>query len=127
MEDVDVASAGTHAYPGSPPDPKMVDYLFAMDVPVESHEARPVTREDMEWADWILVMEEAHRRMIEELCPEKKDRIELLGKYISADQVEDDISDPFGGSPYHYRLAQSQITLAVRAIARTLEASPPSE
>lgn len=125
IEDIHVASAGTHAYRGAPADPSMVDYLIAMNVPVENHGARPVTKENIEWADRILAMEKAHVRIIEELCPEKRDKIELLAGYISADQAEDDIPDPFGRSPYHYRLAQSQITLAVKALAKTLEALPP--
>jgi protein-tyrosine-phosphatase len=39
LENIDIASAGTHAYPGAPADPKMVEYLFRMNIPVENHEA----------------------------------------------------------------------------------------
>jgi protein-tyrosine-phosphatase len=71
-------------------------------------------------------MEKLHFELIEELCPEKRDEIELLGKYVSADQAEDDIPDPFGKSSYHYRLAQSQITLAVRTLADKLQSCSKS-
>ena len=126
MENIHVASAGTHAYPGSPADQKMVDYLCNIKVPVEDHEARLVTKGDIEWADRILVMEKAHLRIIGELCPEEKDKIELLGKYISADQAEDDIVDPYGRLPYHYRLAQTQITLAIRSLTQKLQSCSKS-
>jgi len=45
--------------------------------------------------------------------------VQLLGKYV-AGGWEDEILDPFGKSPYHYRLAQSQITLAVQSLGKWL-------
>jgi len=120
LKNFSVSSTGISAYPGSPGDPEMVNYLSKIGVPSENHKARPITEEDVNLADLILVMEKAHLKIIESQWPQAKDKLELLGKYIAPDQAEDDIIDPFGMSQYYYRLAQSQITLAIRSLIKKL-------
>ena len=120
MKGVSVSSAGLHAHPGSPPDSKMVEYLLGMGVPVVAHEARVMIEEDVDWADLLLVMEREQVDTIHRLWPGAKGKVELLGKYLCAGGDGDDIIDPFGRSPYHYRAAQSQITLAVKSLGKKL-------
>lgn len=119
VEDVSVSSAGLYAFPGSPPDPQMTAYLSSMGVSIEPHEARQISKKELDWADLILVMERRHEADLEKLWPEAKPKVQLLGEFV-AGGWEDDILDPFGNSPYHYRLAQSQITLAVKSLAKWL-------
>ena len=123
IEGVDVASAGVHAYDDSPADPIMIDFLSERNIPVDQHGSRTITKEMIDWADLILVMEKSHSKYIENLHPEAKDKMELISKYISIDQADDDVIDPFGKSLYHYRLAQSQISLAVRSLSEELIAN----
>lgn len=120
LDNISISSAGLFAYPGASPDPKIVEYLSKMGISTKSHGARQITKDDVDWADHTLVMERDHARMIERLWPEVKDKVELLGKFISEGQNVDDIIDPFGKSPYHYRLAQAQITLAIRSLVKGL-------
>lgn len=119
-DDVHISSAGLLAYPGSPADRQMVDFLLSWGIRAEEHKSRQVTKEDMEQADHILVMERAHAEMIERLWPEATPKVELLGKYIPGSGEGDDIPDPYGSSPYRYRLAQSQISMAVKNLARVI-------
>jgi protein-tyrosine-phosphatase len=120
VEDVAVSSAGIYAYPGSPPDPQMVEYLTKAGIASEPHEAREITQKEVEWADRILVMEKDQALAIQRSWPEAAAKVELLGKFISSDWAEDDVIDPYGKSPYHYRVAQSQIGLAVQSLARSI-------
>jgi len=106
-------SAGIYAEPGRSPDPKMVKYLAEKHIPAGNHEARLIQEKDVAWAHYILVMEKAHVVEIVKLWPQAKSKIELLGRYVTADPSEDDVVDPFGRTPFHYRLAQSQIALGV--------------
>lgn len=122
LNDVSVASAGVHAYPGSPPDPLIVEYLEGKGIPVQRHEARQMTAQEAEWADLILVMENLHVRMIEESWPEVKDKVALLLKYTAVAPGVEEIIDPYGRTTYHYRLAEAQIDLAVRALGNSLSA-----
>jgi protein arginine phosphatase len=127
LENIEVTSAGVSAYPGIPGDPEMVNYLSKIGAPVENHEAKPVTKEDVDRADLILVMEKNHSEIITKQWPTVKDKVELLGRYISIDQAEDDVMDPYRKSPYHYRLAQSQITLAIKNLLNMLlDKLPPA-
>jgi protein-tyrosine phosphatase len=123
LDGISVSSAGTFAYAGRPADEEMINFLLKMGVAVENHESRSLDKEDVDQADLILVMEKEHLKFIEDQWPDYKDKVELLAGYISLDQAEDDIIDPYGGSPYHYRLAQSQITLAVKSLAKKLVSS----
>lgn len=120
LYNISVSSAGIWAYPGSPPDPKIVEFLLQKGIRVEGHEARQITEEDVDWADHILVMEKDHARILEKMWPEAKEKVELLGKFASGGISEDEIIDPFGKSPYHYRLAQAQITVAIETLIKRL-------
>jgi protein-tyrosine-phosphatase len=118
LDYIAISSAGTHAHDGNPPDPKMVDYLAEMGVLVKAHKAKCITKDLLDWADHIFVMEKAHLEIIERQFPEVKDKIDLLGRYMSDDQLVDDIIDPYGRSLFHYRLAHSQISMAIRNLIK---------
>jgi len=117
---VDVASAGLHAQPGHPPDPQMVRYLLNLGVPQQNHEATLLTGEAVERADLVLVMEKAHFHAIKRRWPETEGKLALLGAYLPGGRRPDDIMDPYGHSSFHYRTAQSQITLAVKGLMASL-------
>jgi protein-tyrosine-phosphatase len=120
LKDVVVSSAGVSAFNGMMADPEMVNYLSQIGVPAEKFASRPITKEDVDRADLILVMERPHLSIIEDQWPDAKGKVELLGRYISPDGSEDNIIDPFAKSPYYYRLARSQITLAIRSLVKKL-------
>jgi protein-tyrosine-phosphatase len=124
LENISVSSAGLFTRPGSPPDPKMVKFLSKMGIDDKSHQSRQMSEEDSMSADIILVMEEFHRLRILSLWPLVYEKVERLGRFISKDSIADDIADPFGRSQYHYRLAQSQITLAIKNLANTIASDP---
>lgn len=120
IHDIGVSSAGVYAYPGAGPDPNMLDYLEKQGIPVKEHEARKLTEREVNWADLILVMEKEQAILVESTWPGAKKKVEPLGKYITETMNVDDIMDPYGRSSYHYRLAQSQITLAVKSLTKKL-------
>jgi len=111
---ISVASAGLYAYPGNPPDSKMVEYLSKMGITAKNHEARQITKQGMDWADLILVMEKEHKTVLKEMWPGIGDKVKRLGRFIV---------DPFGRSPYHYRLAQAQITLAIKNLVKSIRSN----
>jgi protein-tyrosine phosphatase len=122
LSGVAAASGGVADFSGSPPDAKMVEFLVKQKISFGMHEARPVEPEQVEWADRILVMEEAHADALRELFPDHGEKIALLGAYISTEDRPDEIVDPYGLGAFHYRTAISQITLAVRRLVRMIAA-----
>jgi protein-tyrosine-phosphatase len=113
-----VSSRGLFAYPGSSPDPHMVDYLQEKGIETGYHEARQLRKEDIDWADLILAMEREQKEIIEGRWPEAVGKVDLLGRYNSNGSLVDDIMDPFGMSLYHYRLSQAQIAFAVESLVK---------
>jgi len=113
IKDVSVASAGLNTFDRKQPDQNIVAYLFKIGIPPGDHRPKLISKQYIDWANIILVMEGNHAKKIMDLWPEAKPKLQLFGRFVSAGPNVDDIIDPFGRSPYHYRLAQSQITLAV--------------
>jgi len=122
-DSISVASAGLHAYPGNPPDSKMIEYLSKMGITAKNHKAKQITKQDVDWAHLILAMEKEHKTVLKELWPGIGDKVKRLGRFISEDQKTDDIIDPFGRSSYHYRLAQAQITLAIKNLVKSIRSN----
>jgi len=118
LSNISVSSAGLFAFPGNRPDPHMVEYLQKRGIEPEHHEARQMSREDIDWADLILVMEKEQKKIIEDRWPEAEGRVELLGRFSSGGPIVDDIVDPFGMSSYHYRLSQAQIAFAIESLVK---------
>jgi protein-tyrosine phosphatase len=118
LNDVFSDSAGIFGMPGRTADPVMVAYLEELGIDPIEHVSTQIEKEHIDWADLILVMEWAHLEKIELSWPEDIDKVELLGKYITNDDNEDEILDPFGRSSFHYRVAHSQIQLAIDGLIR---------
>lgn len=121
IKDIFVSSAGIDVAPGYPPDSKMIEYLLNQNIKGSDHASRQVRQEDVDGADCIFVMEKKQADDIIRHWPQAAEKVELLGSYVSVDSAADDIIDPYGRSPYHYRLAQSQISLAIAKIVQNLK------
>ena len=118
--DISVLSAGINSSSGASADPKMVDHLLKKEIRGEEHKARQITREDVDWAHRILVMEKWHADTLEEMWPEARAKVDFLGRYASGGLIDDDIIDPFGKSSYHYRVTEAQISLGIEALVKEL-------
>jgi protein-tyrosine-phosphatase len=118
LSNISISSAGLFAFPGNPPDPHMVEYLQNRGIDPGHHEARQMSKVDVDWADLILVMEKEQKKIIEDRWPEAKGRVELLGRFSSGGPIADDITDPFGMSSYHYRLSHAQIAFAIESLVK---------
>ena len=120
IKDVSVASAGLNTFQIKQPDQNIVSYLLKIGIPPGNHRPKQISEQNIDWANIILVMEDNHAKKIMDLWPEAKPKLQVFGKFVSAGPSIDDIVDPFGKSSYHYRLAQSQITLAIKNFVNKL-------
>ena len=120
IKNISVASAGLNTFDLSEPDRNMVAHLSKIGIPKVDHRPKQISKQDVDWANIILVMETDHVKKIMDLWPETKPKLQVFGKFVSPDPNIDDIVDPFGKSSYHYRLAQSQITLAIKNFVNKL-------
>ena len=120
IKDISVASAGLNTFDLNEPDQNMVTYLSKIGIPPVEHHPKQISKQDVDWSNLILVMETDHAKKIMDLWPEAKPKLQVFGRFVSAGPSIDDIIDPFGRSSYHYRLAQSQISLAIKNLINNI-------
>ena len=115
---IEVASAGTHAPKDRPADPKAARVLEELGLSLAAHRSKPITAQDLEWADRVLCMEVNHLRFLERHFPERP-RCELLGPLAGLMQL----NDPHGAWWLRpYRKSRQDIQQAVERLLEQLHA-----
>ncbi|MBA2707014.1 MAG: low molecular weight protein arginine phosphatase [Gemmatimonadaceae bacterium] len=99
--DVDVSSAGTQAWDGSPASDGALLVGMERNLDLSAHRSRPLTAEVVANSDLILVMSRAHLTRVKELDP--RARVHLLAGFSSGSSAGRSIQDPFGGDLAAYR------------------------
>ncbi len=95
---VRIASAGTSAVAGAPPDPRGRSVLAERGVPMTRRRSRPLNRRDYERYDHILAMDEEVLAMLQERCPTRwQERVQLVTRWQDG-QAEKGIPDPYYGN-----------------------------
>ncbi|MFA5092611.1 MAG: L-threonylcarbamoyladenylate synthase [Candidatus Omnitrophota bacterium] len=136
--DVEVASAGMMALEGMGASEETRQVLARQGMDVSDHRTQRVTKELVDEADIILVMEKIHEERILQLEPEVKNRLFLLKEFansvrnydiINAEKISNgakiddnklNISDPIGGSLEFYEEVFSTIKDAVERISKII-------
>jgi protein-tyrosine phosphatase len=98
-KDVEVDSAGTHAYHvGEAPDPRSRKAAAERGYELGQLRARRVTTADFLRFDYILAMDRDNLAMLRKACPaEEQHRLGLFLDHARAD--EDEVPDPYYGGP----------------------------
>lgn len=88
--------------------------LSAAGVPQFEHRARLLNREQLRWADLVLVMTAAHQKHVLELYPEFTRKVRLLREY--AGFGEQDVEDPMGREHEAFARSMAAIREALEAL-----------
>ncbi len=96
---VSVSSAGVFAQSGYGADPSMAALMQEAGVDLSNHESHPLVVADVNDADLIIVMEEAHRTAIFHRWPRVLYKVLLLSE-LAGEHA--DLDDPHGGSTAAY-------------------------
>jgi protein-tyrosine phosphatase len=99
-----IESAGIAAIGGAAIDPVMSELLTARGFDLSAHRSRRIDDLACRRADLILVMETAHRRLIERICPVTHGRV-----YRLAERYQADVPDPYRRSRHVYDYALTLI------------------
>lgn len=112
--DIKIESAGLFAQNGAPASPEAVRALEKYDIDISDHIAQQITDELIEKSDLIVTMTEAHKRLLENIAPEKTRTLaELCG-------LDEDIADPFGGDDSDYDKTADDLYTALCSLADKL-------
>ena len=136
--DIEVSSAGMMALEGMGASEQTREVLAEEGMDVADHRSSRVTKELVDAADIILVMEKIHEERILQLAPKVKNRLFLLKEFanpirnsdiINNEKVSNgarindsnlNIADPIGGSSKFYQEVFSTIKDAVERISKII-------
>lgn len=113
VENVDVASAGIFALPGSPASPEAVDALADWGIDISGHKARLLTPEMVGEADLVLTMTARHKAAVLEMVPGARDKVFTINEYAG---FAGDIPDPIGKPVFYYRQYAEEIRRLCRLV-----------
>lgn len=99
-KDIEVASAGTSAWEGSPASDGALLVGMERGLDLSTHRSRPLTAQLLRESDLVLVMSPSHLSHVKEIDPGA--RAHLLSGFTSGGEGRA-IKDPFGGDLAGYR------------------------
>ena len=99
--DIEVSSAGTHAWDGSPASDGSLLVGMERGLDLSQHRSRLLTEELVEQSDLVLVMAPSHMSRVKELDP--KANVHLLAGFAAGEGFGHAVQDPFGGDLAAYR------------------------
>jgi len=124
--DVQVDSAGTHAYHiGHPPDVRAQRAAALRGVDLSTQRARRVTEKDFEHFELVLAMDELNRAALLEICPvEYRDRVRLLLEFApQAGRLE--VPDPYYGASNGFEHVLDLVEEAALGVLQHLQQTEP--
>ncbi len=126
--DVQVDSAGTHAYHvGDPPDPRARRAAERRGVDLSAQRARRVSEQDFAHFELVLAMDELNREALLEICPvEYRGRVRLLLEF-APQTGRTDVPDPYyGGSNGFEHVLDLVEEAAVGVLEHLRRTDPPA-
>ncbi|MDH5639572.1 MAG: low molecular weight phosphotyrosine protein phosphatase [Nitrospinota bacterium] len=124
VEDVIVLSAGFIAQEGAPACPMAVEITGRIGVDMSRHKAKVLSRDLLEWADKVLVMEKRHLKLARMMAPEAEGKMALFSDYVVGKQ-DMDVPDPYGETEPEYIRALDIIRKGVNALAEEIAGNKP--
>jgi len=115
-------SAGLHAVANRPADPRGIIVAREMGVSLTEHLAKPVSRDLIDGADLLLVMDRVNEAELVRRFPHAASKVRLLGSFAPPPDVRV-IPDPFLGSEAAVRAAFGHIERSVAELVRRVVAS----
>ncbi|WP_421382092.1 low molecular weight protein arginine phosphatase [Bacillus salacetis] len=103
-----VKSAGVFAADGQKASFQTQEILKENDIKHE-HSSSSLTPEDIQWAEYIFTMTEGHKQTIASMHPQAADKMFTLKEFVTEDDFDRDVSDPFGGSLEIYRVTYKEL------------------
>ncbi|MFD1735166.1 low molecular weight protein arginine phosphatase [Bacillus salitolerans] len=97
---VEVQSAGVFASAGSPASTNTELVLKEKNIEI-NHSSKQLSKELIDWADYIFTMTTSHKQLVGERFPEALDKTFTLKEY--SELPLHDVADPFGGPLEWYK------------------------
>ena len=118
----EIRSAGTHAWEGAEAGAYAIDAMRELGFDLRSHRSQRLSKELLDWADQVVVMEPMHAEVACELLGPSGDRSKILQLWEDLPEQADHVWDPQGQALEVYRtsarvIGQSLEVLLVRLLS----------
>jgi protein-tyrosine phosphatase len=116
-----IASAGTTSiHAGEPPTPAAVAAAARRGYDISGQRSRPVSKEDIAAADYVLAMDRSHMADLRWLAP--RDKTECLQMFTKFGPMPGilDVQDPYGGTQQDYERALDLIEAGCKGLLAAL-------
>lgn len=112
---VKIVSAGVNSDFGAPASKNAIEVSKMRGIDLSEHKSRRLTRELVQSADLILVMQKMHMDEVRRLCPGRAEHTLLLAELDQDPGAEEkEIADPCGGSVEVYEQCFGQIETSLK-------------
>ncbi|MBW2645178.1 MAG: low molecular weight protein arginine phosphatase [Deltaproteobacteria bacterium] len=115
-EKIEAASAGLYALPGNSVSRLALQVAQEHGVDLSQHSAQLVSSQLIAWADFVLVMEPAHREGLIACYPEAKKKIFMIRHFADSGSSPRSIADPYGLQYESYRFCYLDLEDAVKGL-----------
>ncbi|MFZ3101447.1 MAG: low molecular weight protein arginine phosphatase [Desulfitobacteriaceae bacterium] len=103
----EISSAGLEAWKDTEASVQAITVMKEMGIDLKGHRSRRITKELVDWADWVIPMTLAHEQRLYLLFPQYSSKFRYLGSW---GLHGGDVSDPWGGSLEAYRKTAQTIS-----------------
>jgi len=111
---IEASSAGVFAQSYFEVPQKIKDYLKSKGIEPAPHTPKFVSREDIEFSDAVLVMENMHYEILTDNFPQFTDKIYLFNDYIFG--KEKDVEDPISESGSKFIKSMDMLDKAIKTL-----------
>ena len=113
---VAVRSASVMGLKGHPAHKNAVKVMQEIGLDLTQHRSQPVTRELMDWADYVLVMEFRHASKLRDRYPDAEDKILMTGSFGGLMEIK----DPLGWWKGPFKVCRAELSRCIEAFVDTL-------
>lgn len=114
----EVRSAGFHHVENRQVEPLYIQQCKRYGIALEGHRSKRVSRDDLAWADMIVIMDGHNYRQVWTLDSKARDKLIWLGACSADTPVE--IQDPYGQAPEQQRRILAELYQAGEALLSKL-------
>jgi protein-tyrosine phosphatase len=122
LDNIDIDSAGTHAYHvGSAPDLRAQETALRHHINLSAQRARRVTIDDFSVFDYIIAMDQDNRTDLLAICPRPyQDRVHLFLDF--ANSAEREVPDPYYGQGQGFEKVITLVSQASQGLLAEIKA-----
>ena len=115
---IQVKSGGTMGLKNRPAAKNAIKVMTEINIDISNHRCTGIDKEDIDWADHILVMESRHASKLRQRFPEADLKILILANFGGMIEID----DPVGGWKRRFRRCRNELQKCIEGYLRQLPA-----